>query len=35
MKKYEIPNLEVVEFAIEDVITTSDPNLGENEGDIF
>ena len=29
-KKYETPEMEIVEFETEDVITTSNPDVGEN-----
>lgn len=32
MKKFEYPEIEVINFSIEDVITASgDPELGEND----
>lgn len=32
MKKFEVPEIEITKFQVEDVITTSTP---ENMGDIF
>lgn len=31
MKKFETPEIEITKFEVEDVITTSDFNLGDNE----
>ena len=31
MKKFETPEIEVIKFAVEDVITASGEDLGENE----
>ena len=33
MKKFEIPEIEVKKFEVEDVITTSNPEGGEDMGD--
>lgn len=33
MKKFEIPEIEVKKFEVEDVITTSNPESGEDMGD--
>lgn len=32
MKKYEAPEIEVVKFSVEDIITASGFTPGENEG---
>ena len=29
-EKYETPEMEIVEFDVEDVITTSDPNIDDS-----
>ena len=31
MKIYEQPNIEIEKFEVEDIITTSDPNLDDND----
>lgn len=34
MKKYEAPELEILTFETEDILTESDPITGPNEGPI-
>lgn len=31
MERYEAPEMEITKFSMEDVITTSGPELGEND----
>jgi hypothetical protein len=31
MKRFEEPTIEIVEFTVEDIITVSDPNAGEED----
>lgn len=35
MEKYVVPNMEIIEFETEDVITTSGPVPGEDEMEIM